>query len=939
MTTALGRPLGSVGRTLLFGVLAVLLALLPVTARAQVETGGISGVVTDETGAALPGVTIVVTNLSTGQVRTTITNESGRYQVTALQPSRYSVRSDLQGFAGVLRPEVTVNVGSTADVDMTMKLATLEETVTVTGDAPIIESTRADLSNVITAEQLDALPSKGRQYLDLTLLLPATVENSSTPAQGAGLNVGGSRGKEAALLVDGFYNLDEGFAKPKQRHSQDAIQEFQVISFGGSAEHGRAIGGIVNAVTKSGGNQWQGSAYGYYRDTALNAQDFGEARRGAPKSPFKRQQWGGTFGGPIRRDKSFFFGAYERIKEDFSFDNAIKAEDAAALGIPSEDVGSIPRWYYLNFAMGKWDHNINADHHIQASVALSRWTEFSISTPISFATRSRQYGLWAPDWLFSGKWTGITAGGKVLHELKASYFPRFYQVQGRSAGGPPLVGDGQINTGPQSNASPPRVSISSVASFGSANLNNKIDTYPGQAIYSTTFFTEKHTFKFGADYMAAYYDYDLFSPLTGAYTFTSLQNFRNGVYSQYTQTFGNLHNPRWHQYISAFAQDSWNVHKRLTINYGIRYDFEVHPKHQGTGQRFGEDFNNFGPRFAVAYDLTGNGTTFAKIATGVYYDRLFQNLTTFYTNVKGYEQSVSATWTPTSPGAPVYPAIFTSTPANLPRSVVNTNIMPDELRTPASGQLVATLERAVTSNLALSTSFVYTKSWDKEYSLDTNLVFDDTTQRWVRPDPNYRSINQYQFGGKADYKAGIVELTKRGTRFGFNGNITFAESNDTGNNYNTRPQDQRLGIMSEYGPQADTPSVRGVISTWYNLSTRMQISGIYRARKGYAVDPTASGVDINGDGFTGDRTPTLGRNSFRMPGQRALDLRFAWTIPMQDTRKVQVFIEGFNVLNDESPRTVNNDYGVNPGSPKDRWLEVNTFFPPREVQFGARFSF
>ena len=363
-------------RAVLVGVLAFLVWLSPAAAVAQTDTGSVAGTVVDESGGTLPGVTITVTNTANGQARTTVTNESGRYQITALQPSRYSIKAEIQGFATVLRPEVTVNVGSAIDVNLTMKVSTIEETVTVTGEAPIIESTRADLSNVITAEQLDSLPSKGRQYLDFTLLLPATVENTSTLAQGAGLNVGGARGKEAALLVDGFYNLDEGFAKPKQRHSQDAIQEFQVVSFGGSAEHGRAIGGIVNAVTKSGGNAFHGSGYGYYRGTDLNAQDFGEKRRGAPKAPFTRQQWGGTFGGPIKRDKSFFFGAYERIKEDYSFDNGILASDAATLGIPNEDVGSMPRYYYLNFAMGKWDHNINENHRIQASVALSRWTEY-----------------------------------------------------------------------------------------------------------------------------------------------------------------------------------------------------------------------------------------------------------------------------------------------------------------------------------------------------------------------------------------------------------------------------------------------------------------------------------------------------------------------------------------------------------------------------------
>src|SRR5437867_3268148 len=239
---------------------AVLLVSVPSAVQAQIDTGSISGLITDQTGAALPGVTVTVTATTTGQVRTVVTNEVGRYQVSALQPSRYSIKADLQGFASVLRPDVTVNVGTAVDINVTMRIAALEENVTVVGEVPIIESTKTDLSNVVSQEYLESLPSRSRQFLDYTLLMPATSENTSTSAQGTGLNIGGARAKESALLVDGFYNLDEGFAKVKQRYSEDSIQEFQIVSFGGSAEYGRAIGGIVNAVTKSGGNEYRGSA-------------------------------------------------------------------------------------------------------------------------------------------------------------------------------------------------------------------------------------------------------------------------------------------------------------------------------------------------------------------------------------------------------------------------------------------------------------------------------------------------------------------------------------------------------------------------------------------------------------------------------------------------------------------------------------------------------
>ena len=239
----------------------------------------------------------------------------------------------------------------------------------------------------------------------------------------------------------------------------------------------------------------------------------------------------------------------------------------------------------------------------------------------------------------------------------------------------------------------------------------------------------------------------------------------------------------------------------------------------------------------------------------------------------------------------------------------------------------------------MSCSFVYTLSWYKEYSWDTNLEFDEATQRWVRPDPNYRTISQRRFGGWAEYFGGILEITKRGRRLGFNANLTLARAYDTGNNYSTQPEDQRIGIGGEWGPMADSPVVRGVLSGWYNFHPNVQFSGVLQARTGSTINPSASGLDLNGDGRTGDRTPTYGRNSFRGSGSKSLDLRLTWMVPLKQARKLHFYVEGYNMLNTENIRTFNSDYGPTPGSPKERWMQPTTYFPPRQVQVGARLVF
>jgi hypothetical protein len=920
--------------------MAALAGGLPAPMSAQEQTGAVAGTVSDQTGALLPGATVTVVNLATGESRTTVTGEGGLYRIPALQPSRYLVTAELPGFSTVRRPEVTVNIGSVADVNFTLSVGTIQESITVTGEAPLVESKKTDLSSVITQDTINALPSRNRQYLDFALLLPAATENVTT-IQGTGTVVGGARSKEGSLLVDGFYNLDETFAMPKTRHSQDAIQEFQVVTFGGAPEYGRALGGVINAITKSGGNELRGSSYGFLRNEHLNAQDFAEKALGRPKSEFRRQQWGGSAGGPIVRNKSFFFGAYERTTEDTPFDNGITPQNAAILGLPAADVGIVPRFLRLNFAMGKWNYNLRDNQRLEVAYTFGTQTDHMASQPEPFTTRSAASNhLVYVDHNVFGKWTAVTHGGKMLHDLKVSYSPRFYTPGGYAFGGPPLTADGQINIGDLTNSSPPRVTITNVAVFGSAGFQGDTATYPIQSIYSWTTFKNRHQIKVGGDYLYSHLRWAFYSGYTGKYNFSSLANFLAGNYSTYTQTFGDVSNPRTHQYITGFVQDSWQVTNRMTLNYGVRYDLELNPSHAKSGTPFGNDYNNFGPRFALSYDFTGRGKTFLKASSGVYYDKLWQNQTGFFTSLKGHEQTTSVTYTPTTPGAPRYPNVFGSIPANVPRSVVNVSIMPDAVRVPASAQAVGTIEHALTPNVRISGSVIYTKSWYKEFTYDTNLDWNGT--EWIRPNLDYRSINQIRFEGPAEYQGAFVELTKRGGLFGYEGNITFARSLQTplsASGINGTINDQRCGLMCDYGPAPDVPKVRGLISAWYNIVPSVQLSGIFRTRTGLAIDPIAAGLDPNGDQKFGDRTPGLDPFSFRGPAMNSLDARVAWAFELGAASRLQVYVETFNLLNKENVALVNNNFGLSPASPAATWMRPTQYFPPREVQLGARLTF
>ena len=907
----------------------------PAYAQGGTATATLSGRASDDTQGVLPGVTITVTNLATNQTRTVVTNEEGRFTFPALQPGRYSMSAELPGFATFLRPELTLNVGSLATLDIVMRVSTLQETVTVTGDAPIIESARTDLSTVINREQIESLPTNSRNYLDFTLLTPATVENVSTTSQGVGLNVGGARAKEGSLLVDGFWNTDESFTFPRLKYSQDAIAEFQVVSMGGTAEFGRAIGGIVNAVTKSGTNMFSGSGYGYFRDTSLNSQDPLSKQRGAPKSEFERQLYGGSLGGPLVSNRTFFFGASERLQEDTPQDNNITAENGRILGLPTDDIGAVTGTLRDTFAMGKVNHRLTQNHSVQLAYVMTK--DVNASTFSAFATRSRRSRLTSTDQAFQVQWTGIASNGQWLHELRTSYFPRDYALDSPNVGGPPLTSEGQLR---ESEA--PAVNITRVANFGQGRLQLEMFTRPWHVIYASTISKSNHAIKFGVDGMFVDFAYLRYAGApTGTYAFASLDAFQRGQYTTYSQTFGEPRIDRYHSYLSGYIQDSWTPMSRLTLNLGLRYDLEWLSKYQGL--EFGkQDANNLGPRVAVSYDLTGAGRTILKFSNGLYYDRIFQNpITPTFFEHRDILQQVGATWNFGQAGAPVYPQTFPNAlPANAPLGVRNVYITPDDFDVPVAYQAVASIDHAFRDDFAVAVSGLYSRGWNKEVLYDRNLAFNDATQRFIRPDPNFRSIRQYAYEGKAEYTGLVLEARKRmASNFFFSTNATIARAFDQGDNFSTQVEDPRFPER-EYGPQVDTPRFRLTANGSYQINRFASVSAIFKTRTGFAYDARAgSTVDLNNDGNFNDRIPGQERNAFRMPGNHSLDMRFTWNLPLGSLRRLQATVEAFNIYNRDNIRTVDNQWGIDPATPGAAFGVPLSYFNPREVQLGLRFAF
>src|SRR5262249_46496294 len=277
-------------------------------------TGSIAGSVKDPTGAVVPGVKIGLTNTATNVQVSAISNENGRFEFPQLAPASYSLVAESAGFKTPI-VNVLVQVDQITRVDVSLQVGDIVQEVQVQAVAPVLEADKTTLSSVVESRTIANLPLNARQYLDLALTAPDELP-SSNGTQGGGFNVTGARSQSNVFLLDGVSNVDTQVNSALGNFRiTDAVQEFAVQTSVATAEFGRGTGGQVSIVTKSGTNQFHGSVFEFLRNDALDAADFFTNRSGGKKAPLHRNQYGGTFGGPIMKNKTFFFGSWEGFRQ------------------------------------------------------------------------------------------------------------------------------------------------------------------------------------------------------------------------------------------------------------------------------------------------------------------------------------------------------------------------------------------------------------------------------------------------------------------------------------------------------------------------------------------------------------------------------------------------------------------------------------------------
>jgi outer membrane receptor protein involved in Fe transport len=660
------------------------LLLLPAFAAAQGTTGSISGTVTDPQKAVMPGVMIQVTHVETGARRQQVSDEHGRYRVLDLPPGTYQVEAELQGFLKVVRNQLVVAIGKDTLVDIEMRVGGVAEEITVTGETSAVSIGSTTAGGIVTTKQIAELPLNGRSFLQLATLQPGVVTSRGTGRDFTGgysstqLSIGGARPEQTGFLMDGTNIADVSDKAPSSLSGVllgvDTVQEFNVQTHGYNAEFGRAAGGVMSTVTKSGTNSVHGSAFEFHRDNALDSRNF-FATADAP--PFQRDQFGGTFGGPVIANKLFYFGSYEQLRDRNSV-TVISAlpNEAAHNGIVNgANLGVSPIVKpYLDLlfplpngadlgngtAQNTFSHQDPTDEHfgvVKFDYSLGRKDQMLVrwSRDDSKETISQSHPL------FREHTTAYTRyfTAQDQHLFTSNVLNMFRFAANRTNRTDDLLPDGIPGGIPQALyfSTDPHFGAIDLSQIGAATAGSVATTpvnYTQDILqFSDTLTWNKgnHVLKAGMDLQNYHFDGFSYSRWGGTFRFGSMASFLAGTANQFTGNLpGTDTSRRMRQWYNAFfVQDSWRARDTLTLDYGLRYDYVTTPKDLNNGVAGLLNFNDlnttangvtpgtpmfknpsylsFAPRLGIAWNPFGDKKSTLKGGYGTFYQPL---TTSFY---------------------------------------------------------------------------------------------------------------------------------------------------------------------------------------------------------------------------------------------------------------------------------------------------------------------
>jgi outer membrane receptor protein involved in Fe transport len=980
-----------------------------VLAQSQAAGGQIEGTVTDQSGGVLPGVTVAIRNTATGVTRETTTDASGLYRAPLLPVGPYEVTASLAGFSTTKRPNLTLSIGQTLTADVDMKVSGAQEEVTVTAEGPVIEPARTHQATTVGAVAVANLPVNGRNFIDFVLTTPGVTRDTRS----GDISFAGQRGVLNSLVIDGADNNNTFFGQTLGRtgsgrapyqFSQDAVQEFQVNRNAYSAEYGRAGGAVINVVTKSGTNAFHGSAFEFFRDKSLNANTWAnKIRTPIPaRAPFRIHQFGGSLGGPIQRDKAFFFFSYDGQRR--SIPNAITpltvTVPPAVLNStdPSVQAGlALVRTANQDYTLtrdqdvflGKVDYQLNQQHRL--SVRYNHQNFTGGNNESTGATSAEEH-------------TGNSlVHTRSLNAVLTSVFSSTFYNELRSQWG-------RDEEPGAANTNSPEVTVregsATVLVFGRNFFSPRETTIKRfQVADAVTWIRGPHALKGGFDL-----NFDRifnFFPgnFGGRYAFNSLASLGRGLPNatgeSYQQAFAgaNTTGPETHPDLKEYAvflQDEWKATRKLTLSFGVRYDLQDiaqpdvrNPDPQLAAAGIDTSFikvdkNNFAPRLGFSY--TPDAKTVFRAGYGLFYGRTPSIM--IGTAHSGNAINVQ-TITFTGALVPKYPSVFATIPtgASLPRPSVQ--FFAPDFENPEVHQASAGLERAVGNDVAVAVSYLFVAgrklALSRDFNVDTPVPTaipiqgggSLTVDRFpTRPFSNFDRLVRFESTGRSNYNGATFEVKKR-FGGGFLGNLAYTLSHVKDNNPDSvnvvlgggddaRFPSHPTNRDADYADGQNDVRHRVVLSGYWDIGLfnhsgavlrgalgGWSLSWIATAYSGYPYSELVTN-DLNNDGNRSNDLVPGSRDSRRLPWTKNIDARLLRRIPLGKQVKLELIAEAFNLLNTTNisaqNRTLYNFTGgvlvpqTNLANPRsnfgvDSSTQVNFEDTQRIVQLAAKITF
>jgi hypothetical protein len=795
--------------------------------------GAVSGSVRDASNAAVPGATVVVSNEAKGIKRTVTTTEAGVFAVPALVPSAgYSIKVTKEGFTEYEVKDFDITVGQTVDFRVALQVGGAVTKVDVTAEAPLVENTKSGVTSTVGQDQIIELPINGRRVDSFVLLTPAVTNDGEFGLISfRGVAMGNSFLTDGNDTTESFYNENAGRTRIGSQISQDAVQEFQVLSNGFTAEFGRAMGGVINTVTKSGQNDMHGTAYWFFRNRTLEATD---RYAGGYNLPEWRHTAGGSLGGALKKDKLFYFVNFDFTDRNFPALNRIvnnsltdptgnsipasncvpnattgptQAQCTAAINFIQKQMNVlVPRSYKQDLGFAKLDWHLNDRNTVSLDMNVMHWrSPHGIQTQAVLtggAALGNNGNSTVEDRYGKVSWTSVVTPNSV-NELRFGWFKDRLSDPGASDLFPAETGATYITV--------------AGSTVGAAQAYPR--TYPSenrfQIVDNYSWTKGAHTTKFGVDFSTTQDWMNQLFNGNGSYSYTNLLAFAKDFtgnttgqknYSTYSQQFGNpIQNIRTTD-INFYAQDTWKLSPRLTFNYGLRYEKTwvpqptvVNPDYPATGY-INSPSKDFAPRLSLSYSI--NDRTVVRAGYGIFYARLHGNmLDTLYLGNGKYQTSISIN--NTQAGAPVFNGVLASA-SGFPAGTVSLNVSDPHLRAPYTQQGTLAIDHQLTRDLAITASYIWTRGIGLFTQRDLNLgaptsqaytyIIQDAAGNNVgtystplfifanKPDPRYGKILQVENGAQSWYNALAIQLEKRFSHsFQMQLNYTWSHAIDDGN--------------------------------------------------------------------------------------------------------------------------------------------------------------